>query len=648
MKVTLLFNKVLIANRGEIACRIAATANKIGLRTVAIYSEADSGSKHVSLCDEAFLIESSTPLESYLNQSEIIKIAIKTGAGAIHPGYGFLSENSEFAQKVEEAGLIFVGPDFKAIEIMGRKDAAKKAMSKAGIPVVPGYHGENQTDERLKKEAESIGYPVLIKAIAGGGGKGMRLVESPKEFLTLLASARTEAEKAFGNGRVLIEKYILAPRHIEIQIFGDGQSAIHLFERDCSLQRRHQKVLEECPAPGMTGKMRDAMCRAAVSAAETIGYKGAGTVEFIVDGSDGLKEDRFWFMEMNTRLQVEHPITEEITGIDLVAWQFDVAMGRPMEKKQKDVSIEGHSFEARIYAEDPNNQFLPDTGKIIHLHFPSNIRVDTGIRTGDIVSPFFDPMLAKIVSYGKDRSSALSKLRKALKDTEIVGVKTNVNFLYNLTENSEFKMGVVQTGLIEQNIKKLIGFKSVSTQAIIAAALSYFSPKPDHSSYSHWINIIHKIRLFCGDRDIDIEFSQPDVNKIEISFFGKSYDVIFNKKNDWSFEGNQLPVSKKFDDEILVSDGRQFLFKLQNPFEIKKETNLENSDILSPMPGMVSKIYIENGCEVLKGQRILALEAMKMEYEVVAPNDCFIKIVNFNVGDFVQSGEKLCDFSEVK
>jgi len=403
-----LFNKVLIANRGEIACRIAATANKIGLRTVAIFSEADSRSKHVSLCDEAFLIESSTPLESYLNQSKIINIAIKTGAGAIHPGYGFLSENSEFAQKVQEAGLIFVGPDFKAIEIMGHKDTAKKAMSKAGIPIVPGYHGENQTDERLKKEAESIGYPVLIKAVAGGGGKGMRLVESPKDFLTLLASARTEAEKAFGIGRVLIEKYILAPRHIEIQIFGDGQSAIHLFERDCSLQRRHQKVLEECPAPGMTGKMRDAMCTAAVNAAEAIGYKGAGTVEFIVDGSDGLKEDRFWFMEMNTRLQVEHPITEEITGIDLVAWQFDVAMGMPMEKKQKDISIEGHSFEARIYAEDPNNQFLPDTGKVTHLHFPSNIRVDTGIRTGDIVSPFFDPILAKIVSHGKDRSCALS------------------------------------------------------------------------------------------------------------------------------------------------------------------------------------------------------------------------------------------------
>ena len=648
MKVTLLFNKVLIANRGEIACRIAASANKIGLRTVAIFSEADSGSKHVSLCDEAFLIESPTPLGSYMDQREIINIAIKTGAGAIHPGYGFLSENSEFAQKVQDAGLIFVGPDFKAIETMGHKDAAKKAMSKAGIPIVPGYHGENQTDERLKKEAESIGYPVLIKAVAGGGGKGMRLVESPKEFFTLLASARAESEKAFGNGRVLIEKYILAPRHIEIQIFGDGQSAIHLFERDCSLQRRHQKVLEECPAPGMTGKMRDAMCRAAVSAAETIGYKGAGTVEFIVDGSDGLKEDRFWFMEMNTRLQVEHPITEEITGIDLVGWQFDVAMGRPMEKKQKDVSFEGHSFEARIYAEDPNNQFLPDTGKIIHLHFPSNIRVDTGIRTGDIVSPFFDPMLAKIVSYGKDRSSALSKLRKALKDTEIVGVKTNVNFLYNLTENSEFKMGVVQTGLIEQNIEKLTSFKSVSTQAIISAALSYFSPKPDHFSYSHWISIIHKIRLFCGDRDIDIEFSQPDVNNIEISFFGKSYEVILNKKNDWSFEGNQLPVAKKFDDEILVCDGRQFLFKIQNPFEIKKENNLENSDILSPMPGMVSKIYIENGCEVLKGQRILALEAMKMEYEVVAPNDCFINAMNFKVGDFVQFGEKLCDFSEVK
>jgi len=353
-------------------------------------------------------------------------------------------------------------------------------------------------------------------------------------------------------------------------------------------------------------------------------------------------------MEMNTRLQVEHPITEEITGIDLVAWQFDVAMGMPMEKKQKDISIKGHSFEARIYAEDPNNQFLPDTGKVTHLHFPSNIRVDTGIRTGDIVSPFFDPILAKIVSHGKDRSSALSNLKKALKDTEIVGVKTNLNFLYNLTENSEFKLGVVQTALIEQNIEKLISYKPISTQAIIAAALSYFSPKPDHFSYSHWVSITHKIQLLCENRAIDIEFSQPDFNKLEISFFGKSYDVIFNKKNDWSFEGNQLPVAKKLDDEILVSDGRQFLFKLQNSFENKKETNLENSDILSPMPGMVSKIYIENGCEVLTGQRILALEAMKMEYEVVAPNDCFIKTLNFKVGDFVQSGEKLCDFSEVK
>jgi 3-methylcrotonyl-CoA carboxylase alpha subunit len=641
-----LFDKVLIANRGEIACRIATTATKIGLKTVAIFSEVDSGSKHVSLCDEAFLIESSTPLESYLSANEIIEIAIKTGAGAIHPGYGFLSENSEFAQKVEQAGLIFVGPDFKAIETMGRKDAAKKAMSKVGIPIVPGYHGDNQTDERLKKEAGSIGYPVLIKAVAGGGGKGMRLVESPKEFLTLLASARTEAEKAFGNGRVLIEKYITAPRHIEIQIFGDGQSAIHLFERDCSLQRRHQKVLEECPAPGMTDKMRNAMCRAAVRAAETIGYKGAGTVEFIVDGSDGLKEDKFWFMEMNTRLQVEHPITEEITGIDLVAWQLNVAMGRPMEKKQKDISIEGHSFEARIYAEDPNNNFLPDTGKIIHLHFPSSARVDTGIRTGDIVSPFFDPMLAKIITHAKDRLSALSKLKKALKETEIVGIKTNVNFLYKLTENSEFKMGVVQTNLIEQNIEKLVSHKSISTQAIIAATMSYFSPRSGHSSYSHWIDISHKVQLFCNNEVIDVQLSQPDVNQIQIFFYGEAFDIFFCK-NHWSFKGIQLPKAKKFDNKIIVFDNRHFLFESQDPFQSTKDSNLQNTDILSPMPGMVSKIYIENGSKVIKGQRILALEAMKMEYEVVAPNDCLIKTVNFEVGNFVQSGEKLCDFSEV-
>jgi 3-methylcrotonyl-CoA carboxylase alpha subunit len=485
----------------------------------------------------------------------------------------------------------------------------------------------------------------MIKAVAGGGGKGMRLVEDPKDFLTLLTSARTEAEKAFGNERVLIEKYILAPRHIEIQIFGDGQSVVHLFERDCSLQRRHQKILEEGPAPGMTDKMRNAMCRAAVRAAKTVGYKGAGTVEFIVDGSDGLKEDRFWFMEMNTRLQVEHPITEEITGIDLVAWQFNVAMGRPMEKKQKDISIEGHAFEARIYAEDPNHQFLPDTGKVIYLHFPSNVRVDTGIRTGDIVSPFFDPMLAKVVSYGKDRSSALSKLKKALKETAIVGVKTNLNFLCNLTENSEFKMGVVQTDLIEQNIEELISHNSISTRAIIAATMSYFSPRSGQFAYSHWIDICHKIKLFCSDEVIDIQLSQPDFNKIQILFCGNSFDLFFDK-NQWSFEGNQLPEAKKIDNEIIVFDERQFLFQTQDPFQGTKDSNLKTSDILSPMPGMVSKIYIENGSKVLKGQRILALEAMKMEYEVVAPNDCYIETVNFKVGSFVQSGEKLCDFSK--
>ena len=505
----------MIANRGEIACRIAETARKIGLTTVGIFSEADINSKHVSLCDDVFLIEGSSPLGCYLDQDKIIEIAVKSKAGAIHPGYGFLSENSKFAQKVEEAGLVFVGPDHKAIKIMGQKDEAKKCMAKANVPIIPGYLGRDQTTKRLEEEAKSIGYPVLIKAVAGGGGKGMRLVKSSKDFKKALKSAQSEAEKAFNNNKVILEKYISSPRHIEIQIFGDGKTAIHLFERDCSLQRRHQKVLEECPAPGMTSSMREAMCEAAVTAAKAIGYKGAGTVEFIVDGSNGLQEDKFWFMEMNTRLQVEHPITEEITGIDLVAWQFEIAMGKSLTKDQSDLSIDGHAFEARIYAENPNNNFLPEVGKIKHLRFPSDIRVESGIKVGDIISPYFDPMLAKIIAHGKDRKSALGKLDKALRQIEILGVKTNLDFLCKLSQDPSVKRGLVRTDLIEEKLEDLIFHKPISTEAIIAASMCYFSPQPDHFSYSHWVDIFYNFQLSHNGTIFEINFSQPELKKLK-------------------------------------------------------------------------------------------------------------------------------------
>lgn len=427
-----MFNSILIANRGEIACRIIQTAQALGVRCIAVYSDADATSRHVELADDAVHIGGSAPADSYLRGDVIIRAAIESGAQAIHPGYGFLSENPEFVEAVDAAGLIFVGPSANAIRSMGLKDAAKSLMEKAGVPVVPGYHGADQDDQLLAMKASEIGYPVLIKAVAGGGGKGMRLVEKPEQFEAALNSARSEAKTAFGNSDVLVEKFVTKPRHIEIQVFGDGKDAVHLFERDCSLQRRHQKVIEEAPAPGMSEEVRRAMGDAAVRAAKAIGYSGAGTVEFIVDGSDGLQADKFWFMEMNTRLQVEHPVTEAITGIDLVEWQLRVASGAPLPLRQHELSINGHSFEARLYAENASNDFLPVTGQLSHLSFPEGVRADTGVRTGDAISPFYDPMIAKITVHGSTRAIALSKLRQALAQTQVAGTVTNLTFLHAL------------------------------------------------------------------------------------------------------------------------------------------------------------------------------------------------------------------------
>ena len=441
-----IFNRILIANRGEIACRIIDTARRMGVETVAVYSDADASARHVRMADQAVRVGPAPASESYLRGDAIIEAAKDTGATAIHPGYGFLSENPDFVEAVEAAGLTFIGPSAKAIRAMGLKDAAKALMEQAGVPVVPGYHGTRQEDDLLAAEAAKIGYPVLIKAVAGGGGKGMRRVDAPGDFAEALASARAEAVRAFGNDAVLIEKYVDKPRHIEVQVFGDGKRAIHLFERDCSLQRRHQKVIEEAPAPGMTPEVRAAMGAAAVRAAEAIGYAGAGTVEFIVDGTGPLRADGFWFMEMNTRLQVEHPVTEAITGVDLVEWQLRVAAGEPLPAAQKELVINGHAFEARLYAEDAPAGLLPATGRLDHLAFPAGVRIDTGVDTGDTITPHYDPMIAKITTQGPDRAQALNALADALAATEVAGLTTNLHFLENLARHPRIADGDVTPG----------------------------------------------------------------------------------------------------------------------------------------------------------------------------------------------------------
>ncbi|ACL55335.1 Carbamoyl-phosphate synthase L chain ATP-binding [Methylobacterium nodulans ORS 2060] len=451
---------VLIANRGEIACRVIRTAKRLGLRTIAVHSEADRSALHVAMADEAHLIGPAPAAESYLRIDRILEAAAQAGADCIHPGYGFLSERPDFAEACAAAGLVFVGPPAPAICAMGLKDAAKALVAKAGVPVVPGYHGARQEPDFLAAEAAAIGYPVLIKAVAGGGGKGMRRVERSEDFAAALEGAQREALAAFGDPRVLVEKYVLAPRHVEIQVFCDAHGhAVHLFERDCSLQRRHQKVIEEAPAPGMSPAVRAAMGRAAVEAARAVGYVGAGTVEFIADGREGLTTDGFWFMEMNTRLQVEHPVTEAITGVDLVEWQFRVAAGEPLPCGQDDLAIRGHAVEARLYAEDPAADFLPSTGRLRALDLPTGdgIRVDTGVRAGDLVSPFYDPMIAKVIAHGETRGQALDRLAQALERTLVAGPRANVAFLKALAEAEEFRAGRFDTGFIDRHLDALTG-----------------------------------------------------------------------------------------------------------------------------------------------------------------------------------------------
>ncbi|NQZ73292.1 MAG: ATP-grasp domain-containing protein, partial [Dinoroseobacter sp.] len=516
-----MFRKILIANRGEIACRVIDTAQKLGVATVAVHSDIDAGARHVSLADEAVSLGGATPAESYLRGDAIISAALATKAQAIHPGYGFLSENPDFVDAVEAAGLVFIGPSAAAIRAMGLKDAAKALMVEAGVPVVPGYHGSDQDDALLAKEADAIGYPVLIKAVAGGGGKGMRLVEGPDGFAAALASARSEAQTAFGNPDVLVEKFVTSPRHIEIQIFGDGTEAVHLFERDCSLQRRHQKVIEEAPAPGMTLEMREAMGAAAVRAAKAIGYKGAGTVEFIVDGSDGLHPDAFWFMEMNTRLQVEHPVTEAITGVDLVEWQLRVAAGEPLPCRQSALSISGHAFEARLYAEDAPAGFLPATGTLTHLKFADDARADTGVRAGDTISPYYDPMIAKVIVHGATREIALGQMRRALAETQVAGTVTNLAVLGALCDHAGFAAGEVDTGLIGRDLEMLVAEPDLPDWVVALAAmeaLGVLDPRDPFMGVALWGALTQRVVLRRAEAEFDVGVTVLGAEAVDVAF----------------------------------------------------------------------------------------------------------------------------------
>lgn len=637
-----MFDTILIANRGEIACRVMETAQAMGVRCVAVYSDADAAAKHVAMADVAVHIGGSTPAQSYLRGDVIIQAALDTGAQAIHPGYGFLSENPDFVDAVEAAGLTFIGPSGAAIRAMGLKDAAKALMVEAGVPVVPGYHGKDQSDDLLAAEAGKIGYPVLIKAVAGGGGKGMRLVEGAKRFAEALASARSEAQTAFGNPDVLVEKFVSQPRHIEVQVFGDGKTAVHLFERDCSLQRRHQKVIEEAPAPGMTAAMRDAMGQAGVKAAEAIGYKGAGTVEFIVDGSEGLKADGFFFMEMNTRLQVEHPVTEAITGVDLVEWQLRVAAGEDLPKRQDELSIDGHAFEARLYAEDVPKGFLPATGTLTHLVFDPACRADSGVRSGDTISPFYDPMIAKVVVHGPTRDVALARLRQALANTEVGGTVTNLAFLGALAGHEGFRRGEVDTGLIARDIEALTTPPVIAPRHVALAgmaALGLLETGPE-AGFTLWELLMQQITLAWGDEEhlIKVEVTGPDHQRWHV--LGGTVDAR-RIGGRWQIGGQPAACVDICGDTITVFDGYGLAFTRIDPLQQAAGAQGDGNLIEAPMPGLVREVFATVGQAVAKGDKLAVLEAMKMEHSLLAARDGVVAEVLAQAGDQVEAGAAL-------
>ena len=651
-----MFAKILIANRGEIACRVARTAQRLGIRTVALYTDGERQARHVRLADEARRID------NYLDIAAVLAAARDSRAEAVHPGYGFLAENAEFAAACRAAGIVFIGPSPEAIAAMGDKAAAKRLMEKAGVPLVPGYHGEKQDAALLEKEAARVGFPVLIKPSAGGGGKGMRVVSDKAAFKTALEAAKRESKSSFGDERVLIERYLERPRHIEMQVFGDTHgNVVHLFERDCSVQRRHQKVLEEAPAPGMTEKLRLEMGSAAVAAAKAIAYTGAGTVEFIAE-----QDGRFYFMEMNTRLQVEHPVTEMITGLDLVEWQLRIAAGEALPVSQKDLSFKGHAIEARIYAEDPQRDFLPATGRILHLSFPqqtTNTRIDTGVEPGAEITPWYDPMIAKLIVRGSSRLSALARLRQALAEVEIAGVATNVAFLRRVAASRAFSAGELDTGLIERNRAELFPKTQLTKEVLAAAAFAELAEEERAAQvraaasgdpYSPW----HRVDGWRLNEDSHHDFVFLDgetPHAVRLLFLDSGLKISINGQIH-VLSGERLP-----DDRLLVSldghaykaravrDGREWHVFCDGDYRrlsLKEELGGVDEDaragsLAAPMPGKIIQVLAKAGAKVRKGEPLLILEAMKMEHTITAPADGVVKEIHYGAGEQVLEGVEL-------
>lgn len=671
-----MFNKILIANRGEIACRVAATCKRLGIASVAVYSDADADAKHVSACDEAVHIGGATAAESYLRVARIIEAARATGAQAVHPGYGFLSENEDFAHACEAAGIVFIGPPVEAIAAMGSKAAAKALMHAAAVPLVPGYHGDDQNLELLHREADAIGYPVLLKASAGGGGKGMRVVERSEDFLAALASCKREAASSFGNDRVLIEKYLTRPRHVEVQVFADRHGgAVYLFDRDCSVQRRHQKVLEEAPAPGLSAQIKREMGEAAVAAARAVNYVGAGTVEFIMTATGD-----FYFMEMNTRLQVEHPVTEMITGQDLVEWQLRVAAGQPLPLTQDQLKIDGHAIEARIYAEHPARGFLPSTGTLKHLRMPEGVefaihagagdsrkapvRIDSGVREGDTITPFYDPMIAKLIVHGATREEALARMSRALHACEVVGPHTNVEFLQRIVESEPFATGDLDTGLIERHHEALFAPVKKPFKEALALACAALLTREGGTAHgaSPWDALSHW-RLNSGFTQtlgwLAIESSGETGSPFTVAFArdGATQTLEHDGVREafsWSSGaglheyratiGDARATGRVFidgDTFHVFCLGHALAFEWQNLLAHAADAEHGEGRLTAPMPGKVIAVLVEPGAVVEKGTPLIVMEAMKMEHTIGAPAAGTVSEVLYAVGDQVADGAQL-------
>ena len=667
-----MFTKILIANRGEIACRVAATAKRLGIQTVAVYADADADAMHVKACDEAVHIGGSAPAQSYLQWQRILDAACATGAQAVHPGYGFLSENDAFATACAEAGLVFIGPKPASIRAMGLKAESKRLMANAGVPLVPGYHGENQDSAFLQEQADVIGYPVLIKASAGGGGKGMRVVSQAGDFAAALSSCQREAINSFANDAVLIEKYVQRPRHIEIQIFGDNHgNCVSLFERDCSVQRRHQKVLEEAPAPGMTAAMRLAMGEAAVAAAKAVQYVGAGTVEFIVEQADDGAMS-FYFMEMNTRLQVEHPVTEAVTGLDLVAWQLRVAAGEPLPKSQDQLQLNGHAIEARICAENPNQDFLPATGPLWHFSGPEashfcftagGVRLDTGVTQGDVVSPFYDSMLAKLIVWGADRDEALAKLDKALSEMQVVGVANNVAFLRDVVQSASFSQGDLDTDLIARERDNLFKTQTLSEDLAVAGVMGMvLRQEVDAMGSNPWQAVDGWQVVGAPPRPFQLQGAWGDeVRALDVVLYSAPQRLRIADM-DHAFEWRAHPRGVSVclngvwtDLSVVASAGQYHVFSRAGHAVLQRVDPLAGSaqaaDALgglnTPMPGKLIRMDVAVGDTVAKGQVLAVMEAMKMEHSIASPRDGVVSEVFYAVGDQVAEGQALLTLKDV-